>query len=217
VTDAQVKAFTADDFAAVSRATAQQVADLAQFRVLLEDWSARMNLVGPSAMATFWERHAWDSAQLFHVEHTASTWADIGAGAGFPGVVLAILLKGRPGARVHLIESMAKRVRFLDAVVQALDLPADIHHARAEDLEGIAGLQMVTARACAPFPRLFDYTHHFFEAGAKGLFLKGRDAEAELTEAARSWTFQAELIPSRSDPSGRLVRIERLASRARAF
>ena len=149
------------------------------------------------------------------MEQSARVWADVGAGAGFPGLVLAILLKQRPGSHVHLIESMAKRVRFLEEVVQALDLPVTIHHARAEEIAPPRGLQIVTARACAPFPRLFDYTRRFFEAGAQGLFLKGRDVESELTEAQRSWTFQAELIPSRSDPSGRVVRIEGLAPRGR--
>ena len=208
-------AFTAEDFARNAGGTPEQLADLEAFRSELEAWNGRMNLVGPSALADFWRRHAWDSAQVLHVEQCASVWADVGAGAGFPGVVLAILLKGQAGACVHLIESMAKRVRFLEAVTQLLDLPVMIHHARAEDLDPPAGLQVVTARACAPFPRLFNYTQRFFHAGARGVFLKGRDVESELTEARRSWTFRADLLPSRSDPSGRIVRIERLAPRGR--
>ena len=207
--------FGADDFAREMDASPAQLVELEVFRAELEIWAEQMNLVGPSALANFWERHVFDSAQLLHVEQSAQVWADVGAGAGFPGVVLAILLKGRSGTKVHLIESMAKRVRFLDAVTRRLDLPVSIHHARAEDTATLPGLQVVTARACAPFPRLFDYTHHFFDAGAKGLFLKGRDVESELTEARRSWTFSADLIPSRSDPTGRIVRIERLAPRGR--
>ena len=208
-------AFTADDFARVALATPGQLSDLDTFRSEIEAWNTRMNLVGPSALADFWRRHAWDSAQMLHVEQSASVWADVGAGAGFPGIVLAIFLKGRAGGCVHLIESMAKRVRFLEAVTRRLDLPVVIHHARAEDVVPPKDLQMVTARACAPFPRLFNYTHHLFRDGAQGLFLKGRDVESELTEARRSWTFRAELIPSRSDPMGRVVRIERLTPRGR--
>ena len=190
------------------------MADLAVFLRLLTDGNAVMNLVGPSALPSFWTRHALDSAQLFHVEHSVARWADVGSGAGFPGVVLAILLKDRAGAEVHLIESMAKRVRFLHEVCSALSLPAVIHHARAERTPAPPGLQVVTARACAPLTRLLGYTHHFFQAGARGVFLKGRDAESELTDARRRWTFRNRNFPSLSDPEGRIVCIEGLAPRA---
>ncbi len=183
------------------------------FYDLLETWNQRMNLVGPSALTDFWRRHVLDSAQLFHVEQSALLWADVGAGAGFPGVVLAILAKARPGARVHLIESMGKRVGFLRHVVDTLSLPAEVHHGRAEMEASPPGLEIVTARACAPFPRLFEYTAHFFRAGAKGLFLKGRGVEAELTAARQSWTFRSHLVESCSDPAGRIVRIEGLKPR----
>ena len=196
-------------------ATERQVQDIERFQRLLADGNARMNLVGPSAMAEFWSRHAFDSAQLLHVEQGATCWADVGAGGGFPGVVLAILLKGRPGGIVHLIESMAKRAAFLDAVCTELDLPACVHHARSEDVAPMAGLQIVTARACAPLPRLLDYTRRFFASGARGLFLKGATLERELTEARRSWTLQATVLQSRSDPSGRILQIERAAPRGR--
>jgi 16S rRNA (guanine527-N7)-methyltransferase len=203
--------FGAESFARHTGASRVQMEDLERFRVLLGEWNARMNLVGPTAMSSYWLRHAFDSAQLLHVEPSALRWADIGAGAGFPGLILAILLKDRPGARLHLIESMAKRVRFLTEVRDALGLPAEIHHGRAETALAPPGLQIVTARACAPLPRLLGYTEHLFRAGAHGLFLKGRDVESELTEARRNWKFQAELLSSQSDPSGRIVRIERLS------
>ena len=136
---------------------------------------------------------------------------DIGAGGGFPGVVLAILLKGVPAARVHLVESMAKRARFLSDVVASLDLPAQVHTARAEALAPQPGVEIVTARACAPMTRLLGYAEPHLKSGVMGLFLKGRDVDAELTEARQSWRFTCELLPSVSDPSGRVVRIERLA------
>ena len=195
-------------------ATAPQLADLEIFLRLLTERNAVMNLVGPSTLPNFWVRHALDSAQLFHVEQSADRWADIGAGAGFPGVVLAILLKHRPAAQVHLIESMAKRVRFLHEVCSILSLPAVIHHARAEETAPPPGLQVVTARACAPLTRLLGYAHPFFRAGARGVFLKGRDVESELTEARRHWTFQNRSLPSLSNPDGRIICIEGLAPRA---
>ncbi|HYG26711.1 MAG TPA: 16S rRNA (guanine(527)-N(7))-methyltransferase RsmG [Caulobacteraceae bacterium] len=185
-----------------------QLADLEAFRALLGEWNEKMNLVGPSAMASFWPRHVWDSAQLLLVEPRAKTWADLGAGAGFPGIVLAILLKETPGAHVHLIESLAKRCRFLDAVVGTLNLPATVHNARAEALSLKA--DVVTARAVAPLVRLLGYAQPYLKRGATGLFLKGQDVASELTEATRCWKFEHDLSPSRSSAEGQIVRVRGL-------
>ncbi len=201
----------AASFQATTGASDAAMADLHRFRDLLEAGSARMNLVGPSAMAEFWPRHAWDSAQLLPLMQGATTVADIGAGAGFPGVVLAVMLKGVAGAQVHLVESLAKRCVFLQEVVQALDLPAVVHRARAEALDPVPAVAVVTARACAPLPRLLGYAAPLLRGGARGLFLKGRGAEAELAEARRAWRVRAELVASRSDPSGRIVVVEALS------
>lgn len=200
---------TAAEFQAALGASDAQMADLVAYLALLTDWNGVMNLVGPSALAEFWPRHAYDSAQLLQRAPGAKTWADLGAGAGFPGLVLAILLKGTDGAKVHLVESMAKRCRFLSEVVQRLDLPAQIHNARAEEL-GIR-VDIVTARACAPLPRLLGYAEPYLKRGATGLFLKGQDVVAELTEAAKSWKFEAELSASSSHPDGRILQVKGLS------
>ena len=198
----------AESFAAATGATDAQLADLERYRSLLAAWNANMNLVGPSALEAFWGRHAWDSAQLLQLAPEALAWADLGAGAGFPGLVLAILLKGRDGARIELVESMAKRCRFLQTVVEELGLPAEVHNARAESLS--LPVNIVTARACAPLSRLLEFAWPHLRKGATGLFLKGQDVEAELAEATKYWKFEAELLPSHSDPSGHIVRVERL-------
>ncbi len=190
-------------------ATDAQMADLETFRGLLTEWNEKMNLVGPSALAAFGPRHVYDSAQLLALAPQALTWADLGAGAGFPGIVLAILLKGRDGARVHLVESMAKRCRFLSEVVQALELPAQVHNVRAEEL-GIR-VDIVTARACAPLARLLGYAEPYLKKGATGLFLKGQDIVVELTEAAKYWKFDAELSASSSHPDGRVLQVKGLS------
>ena len=192
-------------FAAATGASAEQMADLEAFRALLAEWNEKMNLVGPSALNEFWSRHAYDSAQLLALEPQALTWADLGAGAGFPGIVLAILLKGREGAQVHLVESMAKRCRFLSEVVARLNLPATVHNTRAENLS--LTVDIVTARACAPMPRLMEFARPYLKQGATGLFLKGQDVEAELAEAAKHWNFKADRLPSRSG-SGQVVRMK---------
>ena len=202
--------FDAVAFQGATGATAAQMADLERYRTLIETWNQRINLVGPSALAQFWLRHAYDSAQLLPLAPAALVWADLGTGAGLPGVVLAILLKDTPGARVHLVDSLAKRCRFLEEVVQTLGLPASVHWSRAESLK-LTGIDVVTARACAPMARLLEYAHPTLRKGVRGLFLKGRDVEAEVAEARRVWRFEVELIPSRSDPAGRIVSVEGLA------
>ena len=186
----------------------QQLADLEAFRERLTEANAVMNLVGPDSLPDFWNRHAWDSAQLLNFAPDALTWADLGAGAGFPGVVLTILLKGRPGAHVWLIDSLGKRCRFLQEIVDALDLPATVLNGRAEAQS--VTCDIVTARAVAPMERLLGYAQPYFERGAQGLFLKGEKAESELIEARKSWHFDAELAPSQSDPRGRIVSIRSL-------
>jgi len=200
---------TAAEFQATWGASDAQMTDLEAYRVLLADWNENMNLVGPSALAEFWPRHAFDSAQLLRLAPEAKTWADLGAGAGFPGLVLAILLKGAADAKIHLVESMAKRCRFLSEVAHKLALPVQIHNARAEDL-GIR-VDIVTARACAPLPRLLGYAEPYLRRGATGLFLKGQDVVAELTEAAKCWKFEAELTASSSHPDGRILQVKGLS------
>ncbi len=195
----------ASDFVRLSGASEAQISALETFRELLTDWNQRMNLVGPATLPDFWGRHAWDSAQLISLAPEARTWADLGAGAGLPGLVLAILGQGREGFHVHLVESMAKRCRFLAEVVGALDLPATIHNDRAENLR--LDVDIVTARACAPLTRLLGYAKPYLDRGAEGLFLKGQDVAAEVEEARAAWRFESEQIPSASDPRGRILRV----------
>ena len=193
------------DFRAKSGASDQNIADLKVFLDMLTETNAVMNLVGPDSLPDFWNRHAWDSAQLLSLEPDALTWADLGAGAGFPGVVLAIMLKGREGAHVWLIDSLGKRCRFLQTVVDALDLPATVINGRAEEQQ--VKVEIVTARAVAAMEKLLGYAQPYFQRGAKGLFLKGEKAEAELKDAATVWHFDSQLSVSRSDPRGRIVSV----------
>jgi 16S rRNA (guanine527-N7)-methyltransferase len=195
-------------FARVSGATPEQMADLERFRVMLAERNEVMNLVGPASLPDFWSRHAWDSAQLLKLAPDARAWADLGAGAGLPGLVLAILGKGVIGFHVDLVESMTKRCKFLSEVVAELQLPATVHNARAENLE--LTVEIVTARACAPLHRLLRYAQPYLQSGATGLFLKGQDVVSEMREAARYWEYEADVVPSKSDPRGRIVRVKRL-------
>jgi 16S rRNA (guanine527-N7)-methyltransferase len=204
-----VSAYGPDDLARDRGVDAEALSDLEAFRVRLAETNEVMNLVGASTLADFWRRHVLDSAQLLRLEPQARSWADLGAGAGFPGVVLAILLKHEPGAKVLLVDSLAKRCRFLAEVVEALALPAEVICSRAEELD--RKVEVVTARACAPMPKLLGFARPWLARGAVALFLKGENVESELQDACKSWRFEAELLPSISDPKGRIVRLRRLS------
>jgi 16S rRNA (guanine527-N7)-methyltransferase len=199
---------TADEFQAATGAWPERMVDMSAFLEELTQANAVMNLVGPDSIADFWNRHAFDSAQLLDLAPEARTWADLGAGAGFPGVVLAILLKGRPEAHVYLIDSLQKRCRFLQAIVDDLDLPATVIWGRAE--EQSITVDVVTARAVAPLDKLLGYAQPYFARGAQGLFLKGEKAEAELQEARKVWHIEGDLSVSRSDPRGRILNVRKL-------
>jgi 16S rRNA (guanine527-N7)-methyltransferase len=198
----------ASHFAQAADATPDQMADLEAFRDRLEQVNAVMNLIGPDTLPDFWNRHAYDSAQLLGHAPDARTWADLGAGAGFPGLVLSILLKGREGAHVWLIDSLGKRCRFLQEVVDYLALPATVINGRAE--AQTLSVDIVTARAVAPLDKLLGYAQPYFERGAEGLFLKGEKAETEVAAARAAWRFDVSLSTSESDPRGRIVHVRSL-------
>lgn len=199
---------TPEEFQRLTGAAPERMAELQTFLEHLTEANQVMNLVGPDTLTDFWNRHAWDSAQLLDLAPEALTWADLGAGAGFPGVVLAILLKGRADTHVWLIDSLGKRCRFLQYLVDDLSLPATVINGRAEEQRVKADI--VTARAVAPLDKLLGYAQPYFQRGAQGLFLKGEKAVAELIEARKVWHVQGDLSVSRSDPRGRILSVRSL-------
>jgi 16S rRNA (guanine527-N7)-methyltransferase len=142
-------------------------------------------------------------------------WLDYGSGAGFPGLVIACALADTPGARVHLVESNAKKAAFLREAIRITRASAEVYATRMENVvESFPGHpDIVTARAVAPLKVLLDHCAPLLQRGAVGMFLKGRDVEAELAEATISWTMRATLIPSLTDPASRIVKIEGLEPR----
>lgn len=199
---------TSEEFQRLTGAAPERMVELQTFLEHLTEANEVMNLVGPDTIPDFWNRHAWDSAQLLGLAPEARTWADLGAGAGFPGVILAILLKGRPDAHVWLIDSLGKRCRFLQYLVDELSLPATVINGRAEAQK--IKVDVVTARAVAPLEKLLGYAQPYFARGAQGLFLKGEKAESELIEARKVWHVQGDLSVSRSDPRGRILSVRSL-------
>lgn len=175
---------------------------------LLVQWQRRINLVSPHTLNEIWTRHILDSAQLMTLKPDATHWVDIGSGGGLPGLVIACFLAERPGARIILIESNAKKAAFLRHVTQTLGLPADILTARIEAvMPGQDVPEVITARALAPLNDLLGYTNLLLKKGAVGLFPKGRDYQMELTEAAQSWHFKSVLHPSVTDSSARIIEV----------
>ena len=196
---------TPSEFQALTNATPAQMGDLERFIARLTEANAVMNLIGPDTLPDVWNRHIWDSAQLLEHAPGAQSWADLGAGAGFPGIVLAIMLKTQPKSHVWLIDSLGKRCRFLQEVVDGLSLRATVLNGRAED--NAVTVEVVTARAVAPMEKLLGYAQPYLQRGATGLFLKGEKAEAEIAEARKVWQFKSKLSISRSDPRGRIVSV----------
>jgi 16S rRNA (guanine527-N7)-methyltransferase len=202
--------FDPDTFAARSGVSRETLARLKLYADMLADWNARHNLVARSTLPDLWRRHVWDSAQLAPLIPAAATsLADLGSGAGFPGLVLAELLKDRPGFRAVLHEATAKKCRFLEAVAERLRLPIVVRNARVEDATP-EPFDVITARACAPLPRLLDYAHIFWGPNTVGLFHKGQNLGVELTEARKSWRISIRRYPSQSDPSGVILELQEL-------
>jgi len=177
---------------------------------LLAKWQKKINLVGPQEIARIWPRHIADALQLLpHIPANASVGADLGTGAGIPGVILAIALKKK--LHVHLIESNGKKAAFLREVIRRLDIPAQVHCDRVEKLyqeEWVGSVDVVFARALAPLPKLIDLAQPILKKSGKLLFLKGLDVDSELTETTKYWNIGYEKYPSRTSVGGCILSIK---------
>ena len=182
---------------------------------LLREWQAKTNLVAPSTLPTLWTRHISDSLQLLTIVPAAKTWVDLGSGGGFPGIVLACALAETPGALVHLVERNAKKAAFLREALRVTNAPGQIHLADiGESVDRITGpVDCVTARAVAPLHQLIGLAEPLVRKGAKALFLKGQDVEAELTEATKYWNIEPHLHPSLTGGHGWIVELDRIERR----
>ena len=196
----------------VSRETEER---LDRFVEVLLLWQGKLNLIAPSTLREVWTRHIADSLQLLPLAPKARTWVDLGSGGGFPGLAIACALAGEAGARVHLVESNGKKAAFLREAVRVTGSPALVHQMRAEKFgESCAEpVHAVTARALAPLKILCDQAFPFISRGATGIFPKGQDVDAELTEAAKYWRLEASKVPSKTSPEGSIVVIRGLEAR----
>lgn len=210
------------DIEAVSRETLERLQIYAD---LLVKWNKSINLVSRDSLGDLWRRHFLDSAQLFHLLRDTPaqdnlTLLDLGSGAGFPGIILALLgLK-----KVHLIESDQRKCVFLREVARATGCKVTVHNARIEAVDAFRA-DVVTARACAPLPQLLDYAWPFLSfdraddlrGGGQSdskrgylLLLKGKNVDHELTEAGKRWSMRIERFSSRSSSDGQILRLDAL-------
>lgn len=195
-------------------------ARLAIYVDLLARWRKITNLISEASFREVWTRHIADSAQLLPLAPDARRWIDMGAGAGFPGMVIAIQLAGVAGVRVHCLESDRRKCAFLREVARATGAPADIHAARVESIapDSLSPVDAVTARAFAPLPRVLEFATVWLRQGAVGIFPRGRSAEAQLEAAAAQdltidQTLSIDSVASKLDPEAVILRV-RVAPKA---
>ena len=202
----------AESFSAATHVSRETIALLTQYESLLRKWQKGINLVSSATLDELWRRHMLDSAQLAALApEGASRWADLGSGGGFPGLVVAILLRERPGFEMHLVESDQRKCIFMREVIRMTGAPAQVHNMRIEAFAGGAGVfDVISARALAPLDRLFRWDAPLFGPESLGLFLKGQGLQDELTEARKNWIFEAEHSPSQSDPGGSVLKVRGL-------
>jgi 16S rRNA (guanine527-N7)-methyltransferase len=180
---------------------------LAAFRDLLLRWNARINLISGGTAADIDQRHIADCAQMQQLLPKDGPIADLGSGAGLPGLVLAIL---QPVQEVHLVESDKRKAAFLVEASAQLKLPmVRVHACRAENAK-LPPLSAITARALAPLANLLPYADKFLVRGGVAVFPKGKTAEKELTEAALGWHFTCERYPSTTNSEATILRLSNI-------
>ncbi|HJS33747.1 MAG TPA: 16S rRNA (guanine(527)-N(7))-methyltransferase RsmG, partial [Alphaproteobacteria bacterium] len=209
---------TPSEFAAATDVSRETLVRLEALHDLLLKWQARINLIGPATRGDIWRRHFFDTAQLLPLLPASSAGnaplvlVDLGSGAGFPGLVMALMARGenRPLAS-NLVESDQRKAAFLIEAVRILELgdSVTIHNRRAESLNGTlrAQVDVVTARALADLSQLLSWSAPLLRSNGICLFLKGTTVSDELTLAHKVWKMHAEILPSRSDPSGVVLRL----------
>lgn len=200
---------TAAEFQAAVGVDDATLARLETYLALLRKWQKAINLVGAKTLEDPWRRHMLDSAQLVpFIPSSAKILVDLGSGAGFPGLVLAIVT----GLNVHLVESDGRKCAFLGEVARATDCAPKIHNRRVETLD-LPTPDIVTARAFAPLGKLLNLSEKLIGPETVCLFLKGRAADEELTACAKTWKMAATSHPSRSDIDGKVVELRGVSRR----
>ncbi|MCK5165977.1 MAG: 16S rRNA (guanine(527)-N(7))-methyltransferase RsmG [Rhodospirillaceae bacterium] len=196
---------TPEQFQTQTGVDGDTLARLKTYAHLLEKWQGAINLVGPDTMPDMWSRHFLDSAQLAQHIGPHDVVADLGSGAGFPGMVLAIM-----GKKVHLLESDERKSTFLSTVNRECAAMATVHTGRIEKTKPI-GANVVVARALAPLEKLLDLALPHRISTGKCLFLKGKSWDEELTAAKKRWNMRTNTWPSITDSNAAVIEINEIS------
>lgn len=199
-----------EDSGFVSRETWER---LARYEDLVRKWQRSINLISPSTVDSIRERHVLDSLQLYVLQPAPLVWADLGSGAGFPGVVMAICLAERRDGWVHLIESNNKKAAFLRSAIAETGARASVHAARIEDAASLlSDVQAISARALAPLDDLLGFAARFagHGDGPECWFHKGLDYREEVKRARGNWDFDLVEHPSRVLDGSVILEIHRV-------
>ena len=197
-----------DDFQRDTGVSRETLERLRAYAELLAKWNARINLVGRESEPDLWRRHVLDSAQLLPlVPKEAQSVADIGTGAGLPGLILSVL---NTSAQIHLIESDRRKAAFLREAIRVMQSTAIVHESRVDEVD-LPPQDVVVARACAPLDRLLEMAEKLISIHTVCLFPKGTQVEQELTAARLRWKMQVRQVPSRTDPGGRILVLTEVA------
>jgi 16S rRNA (guanine527-N7)-methyltransferase len=182
---------------------------LAAFVDLLDRWRHKTNLIADSTFPAVWTRHIADSAQLIALAPTAKRWVDMGSGAGFPGLVIAIQLADVPGAVVHCLESDGRKCAFLREAARATDAAAAIHPVRVDAIapESLGPVDAVTARAFAPLPQTLKLARPWMERGAIAVFPRGESAREQIAALPEASAYAIETLQSVVNPKAAILRI----------
>lgn len=189
----------------VSRETLQRF-DI--YAGLLQKWNPAINLVAKTTLAHLWDRHFFDSAQLFDLApENASKWLDLGSGGGFPGLVIAILAHERAAnLQITCVESDQRKAVFLRTVIRETGINAEVLTARIEDLPP-QGADIISARALAPLRELIGLAEPHLAPHGIALFPKGAQVANEMTDALETWAFRVDEYPSRTDDQAVILKI----------
>ncbi len=197
-----------DAFARDFRVSRETLERLKLYEALLQKWQRAVNLVAPSTLDDVWRRHFADSAQVAELAPDAKKWVDLGSGAGFPGLVIAMMTANHDDRKVHLVESNSRKCAFLSDVARQTGVQVVVHDSRSDAAAASIGVaDVVSARALAPLPSLLALSQPFFVRETVGLFLKGREALEEIAEAEKLWRFRWKTSPSRTDSQGQIIKI----------
>ncbi len=200
---------TAEEFRQTADVSRETMMRLEAFAALLRKWNRRINLVSRRGLDDLWRRHVLDSIQLLkcrEADAARGPWLDLGSGAGFPGLVLAIA-----GVEdVHLVESDSRKCAFLTEAARITGTEVTVHNDRIETMTPQCA-QTISARALAPLPRLLQLAHEHLLPGGQIILLKGQDVDAELTEATKCWKMDVHRIPSVTDEAGSILQLTEIS------